>query len=127
MIDRLDSNMQSLGALALATNASAHNVANMATSGYDPLRTVFTSGPDFVSAVVERSYAFGQAQPQPGFEIAQDQRSQERAWQHPYLGGHVDIGREMVNLIQYERAFQANAKAVRTVEQTTGSILSLFA
>jgi len=120
-------NVQALGALTHAVDDTARNLANLSTDGYQPVRTVISSGPAYVNAVTEHTVAFGQTMAQPGHEIAIDQKVQERAWVQPYQGGAVDVAREMVNLLTYERAFQANAVAIRTAEQTSGTLLNLFA
>ncbi|GFK92732.1 hypothetical protein NNJEOMEG_00559 [Fundidesulfovibrio magnetotacticus] len=120
-------NAQALGALTHAAEDTARNLANLSTDGYQPVRTVISSGPATINAISEHSVAFGQTMAEPSFDIATDQKTQERAWVQPYQGGSVDVAREMVNLSSAERAFQANAVAVRTLEQTTGSVLDLMA
>lgn len=127
MIDRIDMNMQALGVLAHAVNDTARNLANVSTDGYQPVRTVIDSGPAYINAVTEHTYVFGQTSQQIPYEIANDQKTQERAWQYPYMGGNVEIAHEMAGLMTYERAFQANAQAIRTIEQTSGSVMNLFA
>lgn len=122
----IDMNVQALGVLAHAVNDTARNLANLSTDGYQPVRTVIDSGPAYINAVTEHTYAFGQTMPEVPFEIANDQKTQERAWQYPYMGGNVEIAREMAGLITYERAFEANARAIHTIEQTTGAVLDLF-
>lgn len=122
-----DLNVQALGALTHAVDDTARNLANLSTDGYQPVRTVISSGPAYVNAVTEHTVAFGQTMPQVSPDSAIDQRSQERAWVQPYQGGNVDLARESVNLMAYERAFQANVVAIRTAEQTTGTVLDLMA
>jgi len=130
MTDRVDINLQALGAYAQALNNTAANIANVSTDGYESVRTVFDSGPSYVShiqAVTEHSYTYGQNMAPIPPEIANDDKVTERAWNYQNTGGQVDIAREMVNLISYEHGYQANLQPIRTIEQNTGTLLSLIA
>jgi flagellar hook protein FlgE len=98
-----DMNLQAMGAIGEAIGNTAENIANASTSGYRPSSTVLESGAGFVDAVVQRQSSLGSAST-----------------------GGVDIAREMVNLISFENAFKVDAMAVRTIEQTTGSVLNLI-
>lgn len=108
---------QALSALGTSLNATASNVANMSTEGHQPARAELADGPG------------GQ-----GVEVAAITRAQGGV---ASVGGSaeggvgvangVDVAREMVGLMQTERAFSANAVMLRTLEQTTGHVLNLVA
>ncbi|MFZ5426684.1 MAG: flagellar basal body rod C-terminal domain-containing protein [Thermodesulfobacteriota bacterium] len=188
MVDRVDLNVQALGALALRTGEHGAEIGDT--------RTVHDPGPAFVNAVAVHTHTFGQNMPEPPFELFNDEKTPDRAWRYPYLGGDVavaresalagvereharqtligsegvrdpvnsgvnavtdrdplnplysplryfvtaaapesapalvsgaDLARSMAGLIASERAFQASAKAIRTVEQTSGSLMDAFA
>lgn len=188
MVDRIDLNVQALGTLALRTGGHGAEEGGA--------RPVQDPGPAFVNAVAVHDYAFGQNMSEPPFELFNDEKTPDRAWRYPYLGGDVavahesalaraerarpaqsligsegvrdpvhsgvnavtdrdplnplhsplryfvtaaapesapalssgaDLTRSMAGLMAAERAFQANAKVIRTVEQTSGSLMDAFA
>jgi len=92
---------QALGALDVSLNTTAHNIANMSTEGYQPLRTDFADGPG------------GQ-----GVEVASISRAQS---------GGPDLTRDMVGLMQIDQAYSANAAMIRTGEETSGTVLNMIA
>ncbi len=186
MVDHIDLNVQALGALA-------HRVGGPdAESAGD--RPVHDFGPAYINAIAVHSDTFGQTMPEPPFEIFNDEKTPDRAWRYPYLGGDVavahenalanatpsqrhdtligsegvrdpvysgvnavmdrdplnplyapravavpfvipegpslssgaDIAHQMVGLMASERALQAGAKAIRTVEQTSGHLMDFL-
>lgn len=106
---------QALSALGTSLEATAHNVANVSSEGYRPLRVDLADGPG------------GQ-----GVQVADVRREQDSlpataaAPGVPGLSG-VDLTREMTGLITTSRAFEANAAMVRAAEETTGHLLNLVA
>lgn len=120
MADGADINIQALGAIGQAVNNTAANIANVSTSGYRPVRTVFESGPAYVSAISERSRSIGAAD--PGGADAPAGTASDSAQPN----GGVDLAGEMVNLVSYRTSFQANVQVVRTKDQMSGTILDLF-
>lgn len=102
---------QALSVLGTSLDATAHNIANVSTEGYRPLRTDLADGPG------------GQ-----GVQVADVRREQDvsspAAQSSPGVSG-VDLTREMTGLITTSRAFEANAVMVRAAEETTGHLLDL--
>jgi flagellar basal-body rod protein FlgC len=127
MLDAVESNIQALGALSYAVDIPARNIARTDSPGSMPVRNTVDAGPAYINSVAQHTEAFTDYPPPPPFEIANDQETGERAWNYANTGGQLDVAREMVNLVSYERAFQANAAVIRTTLQTTGSILDLIA
>lgn len=127
MLDAMESNIQALGALSYAVDISARNIARTDSLGSMPVHNTVDAGPAYINSVAQHTEAYTAYPPEPPAEIATDQKTGERAWNYANTGGQADIAREMVNLTTYERAFQANAAAIRTTLQTTGSVLDLIA
>lgn len=121
MTGGVDINLQAMGAFATAVDNTAGNIVNVSTEGYQPVTTVFESGPDYIFAlsVNANDYAPDLSSASPGSSIGMNALANQ--------GSGVDIAREMVNLVSYENGFQANMAAAGVIEQTSGSILSLFA
>lgn len=124
MTDIVDANVQALGLYANTGNnlAAERRVVDGVTQAPS---SAAEAGPFRVQAVVEHTYTFGQNMPPIHYDIANDQKVQERAWQYPYQGGNLEIAREMHGVQAFDRNFQLNQQPVRTIEQTTGAILSL--
>ena len=124
MVSGVDINVQALGTLAQAASNTAGNIANVSTNGYQPVQTTFESGPAYINAVAGRSQAFGQN----ASGVHEDSASaNSRASDLTQAGSNVDIAHEMVDLISYQRAFQANVKVIRSSEETMGTVLDLIA
>ena len=127
MLQSIDVNTQALGALARATEATASNVANASTPGYAPLGVSIESDRGTIVAVVDRSVSFGQSPAPIPDRPAGDDWSARQDRIYAYQGGNVDMTREAVNLVRYETAFSANAAVIRTVEQTSGTLVNMWA
>ncbi len=118
---------QALSAFGVAMDTTAHNIANVSTEGYQPLRTDFADGPGGQGvqvAAVSRagsgveSIGGGSAEPGAGLQGVSSLLGR---------GNGVDIATEMVGLMQIERAYSANATVISSVEQTTGRVMDLIA
>ncbi len=128
MLDRVESNIQSLGALVYAVDTAARDVARASMADHIPSRREDApSGPVVIDGVVEPTTAFHQNPADIPFEINNDDKVIDRAWRFPYQGGPMDIAQSLIHLDGAERALQANARVIHTIEQVTGSILDLRA
>ena len=107
---------QALSALSTSLNATASNIANMSTEGHQPARAELADGPGGQGVEVA---AITRAQGDGGLAAAG-----VSAGGVGVVNG-VDVTREMVGLMQTERAFSANAVMLRALEQTTGHVLNL--
>lgn len=118
------SNVQALSALGVSMNATASNIANSLTEGYQPLRAEFADGPGGQGVQVADVRP---AQGSGSFVAQSGETGLAHQTTASGLVNGVDLAREMVGLMQTERAFSANATMVRAVEETTGHVLNLIA
>lgn len=130
----MDSNwsVQALSALDVSALAASENIANSSTENYRPVRAELEDGPGGkgvrVADMVELSSTAGG----PGFSLASsgrptDESGLTRPGSPSGEGSGVDMAREMVDLMQVERAFSANAAALGSIERSTGNILDMMA
>lgn len=101
MSDGISSNVSALGALGVSLDVTAHNIANVSTEGYHPLRATLSEGSGGQGVQAEVSRLSGSS--------------------------GVDVAGEMVNLMQTSTAFSANATMIRAAEETSGTVLNLIA
>lgn len=115
---------QALSALSTSLNATASNIANMSTEGHQPARAELADGPGGqgveVAAVTRAQNGLDSA----GAALGGVSDGGISAGGVGVVNG-VDVTREMLGLMQTERAFSANAVMLRTLEQTTGHVLNL--
>lgn len=121
------SSAQALSAFGVSLNATAHNVANVSTEGYQPQQVALADGPggqgvQVAAVTTAQGGELGTGSVEAGGQMS----SLTGSLAAGALNG-VDVTREMVGLMQTERAFSANATMLRTVEQTTGHVLDLIA
>lgn len=112
---------QALSALSTSLNATASNIANMSTEGHQPARAELADGPGGQGVEVA---AITRAQGDGGLAEGSVSASGISAGGVGVVNG-VDVTREMLGLMQTERAFSANAVMLRALEQTTGHVLNL--
>lgn len=137
VIDGASSSAQALQAFGTSLDVTAHNIANMSTEGYQPLRAELADGPGGqgvqVAAVSRAGSGLEQAGPVAGQGGAQGSdpgeglRGVSSSTGLLGMGNGVDVAREMVGLMQIERAYSANATMISAVEQTTGRVMDLIA
>ena len=108
-------------AYGVGTRVSAHNLANVLTSGFKAGRVVFGDLPDrsgVRAEAVQKTSAEGPPVPYgPGLPDSGEGGFVE--------GSTTDVAREMVNLIVNSRTYQANAKTVRTSDEMLGTIINM--
>ncbi|HWR05091.1 MAG TPA: flagellar basal body rod C-terminal domain-containing protein [Humidesulfovibrio sp.] len=127
------SSVQALSAFGVALDATAHNIANVSTGNYQPLRAEFADGPggQGVQVAAVNRAGSGAESVGPGATGAGASEGPGAGLQGVSSllgqGNGVDIATEMVGLMQIERAYSANAKVISTVEQTTGRVMDLIA
>ena len=112
-------NASALNAFGSGMQAIAHNIANTSTRDFEPQTYTYMSGP------AEQSVVFV---PKAGFDQSLDPPS----YPDPSLGywtddinNSVDLPREMVNMITTQRAFEANARTITTMEDMSGVLLDM--
>lgn len=121
------SSAQALSAFSTSLNATAHNVANVSTEGYQPQRVELADGPGGQGVQVA---AVTTAQ---GSDVSPARMGEGAAEGAPQGGftasavNGVDLVSEMVGLMTTSRAFEANVTMIRATEETTGHVLNLIA
>lgn len=94
-------------------NVAAHNIANVSTDGFLPVSAPLADGPEgkqvHVSAITRG-----------GEPLTGDASQEPQAENRPSA---TDLAREMTSLTLDQRAFQANAVTIRTVDQMLGILL----
>ena len=118
--------IESVQAISVSQQVSANNVANMNTNGFHSSRVEFETGPDGQGVQAQGSYENTSAGPLvPGGEYVQcsgGQRSEELLVE----GSNTDLATEMVQMIENEHAFAANAAALHTHLDMTGVIINMM-
>jgi flagellar basal body rod protein FlgG len=114
---RIGSATQSaLSALQVETlrlQASAHNVANLQTDGYDPIQVEAQSQPG--GGVTARVSTTDNPHP----EITTDGETR--------LASNTDLGTEAVSQMQAANTYQANVKTLQAADEMTGTAIDLVA
>ncbi|MBI5518768.1 MAG: hypothetical protein HY916_01765 [Desulfovibrio sp.] len=132
VIDGASSSAQALQAFGTSLDVTAHNVANMTTEGYQPLRAELADGPGgqgvHVAAVSRAGGGLENAGTSATAPAGGDPGEGLRGVSSLLgMNNGVDVTREMVGLMQIERAYSANATMISAVEQTTGRVMDLIA
>ena len=128
-------NVQALSALDVSALAAADNIANSSTGNDRPVRADLEDGAGGrgvrVADVVELSANAHDAY--SGSTVASAGRAPDeeggtlRPGASSALGGGADIARDMVDLIQVDRAYSANLAAIGAQDNMTGRILDIMA
>ena len=115
MTDAISSAQSALGALSSSMAVTANNVANMNTDRFKAQDVRLATGPQGqgvqVGNVVEDASSGGSRQTDAG----------------PVELSNVDLAQQAVDMIQTERAFEANAAVIRTEDALAGTLLDLRA
>ena len=121
--------LTALGAFGTGLQSTAHNLANVLTSGFKAGRVTYADLPRQSGALAQGPEKLAVAGPLvpygPGLPPL--------AGQNPGLpagfveGSTTDVAVEMVNLIITSRVYQANAKVVSTVDYLLGTVINLRA
>lgn len=112
-------------------NASAHNIANVSTAGFDPLQTYYQSGPQdqgvqvaaiHSTAIPPENMASVDANPPPAAVDMADVLPPEAL--NP---SNTDLAREFSTMIATQRAYEANAVSIQTWDAMLGTIIDVRA
>ncbi len=119
--------MSNLGALAYSRNAPVTGAGTL-EAGLDLPQTLPATGDRAsIGVVVEKTLAYSQAPLEiPAEPYAADINARLTAVTAT-VGGHPGEGNAPGPLPHYENPFPANAQEVKTVEQSTGAVLSMWA
>lgn len=116
-----------MNALEQGMNATAHNIANVNTSGFDPLQVQYETGPQGqgmqVAAVESAAYPLSDradvnANPAP-------EAADMASLLPPELldSSNTELAREFSTMIATQRAYEANAVSVQTWDAMLGTLI----
>lgn len=127
-------NVQAISALDVSAMAASENIANANTENFRPVRVELEDGMGGkgvrVADIVELTSTASGAD---NLTRVPDGRPTDyesgliRTTSYTGEGSGVDIAREMVDLIQVERAYSSNLAAIGTIDNMTGNILDMMA
>jgi flagellar basal body rod protein FlgG len=127
-------NVQAISALDVSALAASENIANANTENYRPVRVELEDGMGGkgvrVADIVELTSNTSGLDNLP---LVPDGRPTDyesgliRPTSYTGEGSGVDIAREMVDLMQVERAYSANLAAIGNVDNMTGTIMDMMA
>ncbi|MDP3427377.1 MAG: flagellar basal body rod C-terminal domain-containing protein [Humidesulfovibrio sp.] len=127
-------NVQAISALDVSALAASENIANANTENYRPVRVELEDGMGGkgvrVADIVELT---SNPSGLDNIPLVPDGRPTDyesgliRTTSYTGEGSGVDIAREMVDLMQVERAYSANLAAIGNVDNMTGTIMDMIA
>ena len=119
-------NVQAMQAISFSQQVAANNVANMNTNGFHSSRVEFETGPNGrgvqVQDVYENTSAVPLVQGKEYVETDEGRRYEEMLVE----GSNTDLTTEVVQMIENEHAFAANAAALHTQLDMTGVIINMM-
>jgi flagellar basal-body rod protein FlgC len=118
------SDMGAFQSYGLRQQVSANNVANMNTQGFQPSRVSLEevgNRQGVAPQTVEKTGSQQQAGAEDKGDVVQIEAGQENAAGNP---SGTDLAEEMVNMMQNQTAYSANASAVSTQAEMQGQLLN---
>ncbi|GAB1410939.1 flagellar basal body rod C-terminal domain-containing protein [Desulfovibrionales bacterium] len=113
----MSEHIQALDAFATSMQVTANNLANINTNGFHSQRVDLESGPGDKGVRVQDIVENTQSGP---LVPRLDERTGEDVMVE---GSNVDVATEMTQMIQDERAFEANAVALASRERMIGQFI----
>jgi flagellar hook protein FlgE len=119
-------NVQAMQAISFSQQVTANNVANMNTPGFHSSRVELETGPDGRGVQVQDVFENTAAGPLvPGGEYVETDEG--LVYEDALVeGSNTDLATEMVQMIENEHAFAANAAALHTHMDMTGVIINMM-
>jgi len=119
MVASINSNVSALGAFTKQIAVSANNVANIQSDEFKKSRAINSEGPN--NNTVETNI---QRIDTPG-PLVEDEFSTAETIEFKELS-NTDLAEELTNQIIAQRGFEANAKTIKTYEETVGSLIDMI-
>ena len=110
MLDGISSSLSGMAAAQNTIETAAHNIANLQTSNFVPIRSGSDGNPQSTQAVSSETSVT-----HSGIEAFQQTGG--------LVPSKVDLTTEMTNMVLSKRAFQANAAALKSQDEALGSLL----
>jgi flagellar hook protein FlgE len=115
-----------LSAFGVGTQVTAHNLANVLTTGFKSGQALYYDLPPYAGVgVTTRIPAAPDGPLIPAQGLPPNPRSSPLTPEGFVEGSNTDVAMEMVNLIVTSRAYQANAKVVPTVDAMLGTVIDM--
>ncbi len=117
-----------MAAYGTRQQASAHNLANMNTQGFEPTRVTLAERPDQNGVRVQDTRTQAESvpgEPQDKVSLSQQARQtsgQEQQAQEEPSG--TDVAEEMTRMEENRLAYAANTSVARTQQQMQGSLVN---
>ena len=121
MIEALSSALSGLRAYANQASVTASNISNLNTPGFNPSRAVSAS----VAAGGVTSTTQTPAQSTTQATTAQGPLTQDPSLQAMPEVSNVDLGGEMVNLIQAKHGYSAQTSVIKASDEMLGSLMDI--
>ncbi len=118
---------EALRAISQSQNVTANNIANINTNEFKASRLDLETGPE--GRGVRPAQIVEDATPGPPVPVQQVfENDQGRMEQREAVveGSNTDLVREISQMILDERAFEANARTVRTHDRLAGNIIDIL-
>jgi len=116
MVSSIQSNVSALQAFSKQMAVSANNVANALSDDFKKSRAINTEGQNGqVETTITKINTPGPLVEDPLSETGELKEL-----------SNTDIAEELVNQIMIEQGFKANAKVIKTYDETIGSIVDLL-
>jgi flagellar basal-body rod protein FlgC len=126
MTDAISAAQSALGAMSTSMAVTANNVANLDTNEFKSSEAQLATGPDGhgvqVSTIAEDTSSGGVV---PESMSAQDGASTDASSRDLVEASNVDLVRQMINMMEDSRAFEANTKVIRTEDDMAGTLLDM--
>jgi flagellar basal-body rod protein FlgC len=126
MTDAISAAQSALGAMSTSMAVTANNVANLDTNDFKSSEAQLATGPDGhgvqVSNIAEDTSSGGLI---PESISAQNGASTDASHRDLGEASNVDLVRQMVNMIEDSRAFEANTKVIHTEDDMAGTLLDM--
>ncbi len=122
----VDLNLQALQAFSIGMAVTANNIANMNTNEFKSSRADLETGPYGQGVQVAAIRQDDSPGPLVESLSQSDNNLAERASPRYDLieASNTDLTREMVHMIGYQNAFDANIAAIRTQEEMVGTLIN---
>ena len=120
----MEVSLQALTAFGTGLNVTANNVANVSTDEFKASRTTYESGPGGEGVQVQEIRETTAPGPLiPTYEVTQYDNGRTEQFAGYVEGSNTDTATEMVDMMQAQRAYEANAAVIRT-EDEMGAIIN---
>ena len=120
---RIESNLQALNAFSMRQAVTADNIANASTDGFRSREVVLETGPQDQGVQVADIRRRQESQAMDELRREQALDAETHGAQEPAAPSDTDLVRESVTMMENQRAYEANAVAIRAQDEMTGTFI----